>query len=66
MMISKREAIEMALSWGRVFLAAVLAQLMAGVTDWSIILNASIMACLPVIIRALDPLDKTYGRGSEK
>lgn len=64
-MISKREALEMALSWGRVFLAAVLAQLMAGVTDWSIIINSSLVSLLPVIIRYLDPQDKVYGRGSK-
>jgi len=62
-MISKREALEMALSWGRVFLAAVLAQLVAGVSDWSIALNAGAVAVLPVIIRYLDPQDKVYGRG---
>jgi hypothetical protein len=39
---------------------------MAGVTDWSIILNSSIVAVLPVIIRYLDPLDTTYGRGAKK
>ncbi len=64
-MISKREALEMALSWARVFGAAVLAQLAAGVTDWSIAINAGVVAVLPVIIRYLDPQDKVYGRGSK-
>lgn len=61
-----KQIVEMALSWLRVFLAAVLAQLMAGVTDWSIVLNSSLVAVLPVIIRWLDPLDTTYGRGAKK
>lgn len=61
-----KEIVEMFLSWLRVFMAAALAQLMAGVTDWSIILNSSLVAVLPVIIRWLDPLDKTYGRGAKK
>lgn len=64
-MITKREAIEMALSWARVFAAASLAQLMAGVSDWRVMLNAGVVAVLPVIIRYLDPQDKVYGRGSK-
>ena len=64
-MISSREALEMALSWLRVFGAAVLAQLLAGVSDWRMLLNAGAVAVLPVIIRYLDPQDKMYGRGSK-
>jgi len=64
-MISKREAVEMGLSWLRVFGAAVLAQILAGVSDWRIALNAGLVAVLPVIIRYLDPQDKMYGRGSK-
>jgi hypothetical protein len=63
MTITKREALEMALSWARVFGAASLAQFMAGVSDWRIVLNAGVVAVLPVIIRYLDPQDKVYGRG---
>jgi hypothetical protein len=62
-MPTKREALEMALSWGRVFLAASLAQFMAGASDWRIALNAGLVAVIPVIIRYLDPQDKVYGRG---
>lgn len=65
-MISKREALEMALSWLRVFGAASLAQILAGVSDWRVALNAGLVAVLPVIIRYLDPQDKTYGRGSKQ
>lgn len=59
-----RQSLEMFLSWLRVFVAAGLAQLAAGVTDKEIILNAAFAALLPVILRALDPEDKTYGVGA--
>ena len=64
-MISKREAVEMGLSWLRVFGAAVLAQILVGVSDWSIALNAGVVAVLPVIIEFLDPQHKMFGRGSK-
>lgn len=64
-MISKREALEMILSWVRVFLAASLAQLMAGVSDWRIVLNSGLCAVIPVVIRFLDSADPVYGRGSK-
>ena len=58
-----RQATEMALSWVRVFLAASLAVWMAtGTFDWSSMWQAGVAAVLPVIIRYLDPQDKTYGR----
>lgn len=58
-----RQTIEIVLSWGRVFLAAIVAQAIAGVDDWSILLNAGLAAVLPVILVWLDPDDKRYGRG---
>lgn len=61
-----REILEMLLSWGRVFLATVLAQLVAGVQDWSIILNSAWISVIPVIIRWLDSQDPVYGRGVKK
>ena len=64
-MPSKREAVEMILSWLRVFLAATLAQFMAGVSDWRIAVNSGIAALLPVIIRWLDSNDPVFGRGSK-
>lgn len=64
-MPNKREAVEMILSWLRVFAAATLAQLMAGVTDWRIALNSGLCAVLPIIIRWLDKNDPVYGRGSQ-
>ena len=65
-MISKREAVEMILSWSRVFLAATLAQFMAGASDWRIAVNSGICALLPVIIRWLDSSDPVYGKGSKR
>lgn len=59
-----RQALEMFLSWGRVFLAAIVAQMIAGVDNWSMLANAGVAAVLPVILRYLDPDDTVYGRGS--
>jgi hypothetical protein len=60
-----RQAIEMLLSWVRVFAAAIVAQLIAGVSSPEILLNAGLAAWLPLVLRWLDPDDKTYGRGSK-
>ena len=57
-----RQAIEMLLSWARVFSAAIVAQYMAGITDWSMLLNAGLAAVLPVVLVWLDPDDQRYGR----
>jgi hypothetical protein len=58
-----RQATEMALSWVRVFLAASLAVWLAtGQFDWTTMWQSGAAAVLPVIIRYLDPQDKTYGR----
>ena len=65
-MISKREAVEMLLSWLRVFLAASLAQFMAGVSDWRILVNSGICAVVPLVIRYLDPQDVMFGKGSKQ
>jgi hypothetical protein len=59
----RRQAIEMLLSWFRVFLAAIVAQAIAGISDWQMLLNAGLAAVLPVILRWLDTDDKVYGRG---
>ena len=40
-MPSKREIVEMALSWFRVFIAAILAQVAAGVYDWKELVRAA-------------------------
>lgn len=57
-----RQAVEMLLSWIRVFAAAVVAQMLAGYNEPKMLLNAGLAAVLPVILRWLDPNDKTYGR----
>jgi hypothetical protein len=60
-----RQAFEMFLSWVRVFLAAAIAvYTTTGVADWQAMFNAGMAACLPVILRFLDPMDKNYGRGA--
>jgi hypothetical protein len=48
-------------SWGRSFLAASVACYLAGVTDWKALLNAGLAAVLPVILRWLNPKDKSFG-----
>lgn len=60
---TKRQILEMGLSWFRVFAAAILAQAMAGITDPKLLLNAGVAALVPVILRWLDKDDKMYGRG---
>lgn len=61
-----RQALEMVLSWLRVFAAAALAIYGAtGRADWDTMFNAGMAAVLPVILRWLDPMDKMYGRGSK-
>lgn len=59
-----RQAVEMGLSWVRVFLAASLAVWMAtGTFNMESMVQSGIVAVLPVIVRWLDPRDKVYGRG---
>jgi hypothetical protein len=48
-------------SWGRSFLAASLAVYMAGVTDPKAIVMAGLAAVLPVLLRYLNPADKSFG-----
>jgi hypothetical protein len=61
-----RQALEMGLSWLRVFAAASLAYVIATETyDWGAASAAGLASLLPVVLRALDPMDKTYGRTSE-
>lgn len=69
-MIDSKQLVEMSLSWFRVFMAASLAVLLNSVQadnkiDATQILTAGLCAVLPVIIRFLDPMDKTYGIGHE-
>jgi len=62
-----RQGLEMLLSWLRVFAAAALAIYgSTGRADWNSMFNAGMAAVVPVILRWLDPMDKMYGRGSDK
>jgi len=61
-----RQAVEMGLSWGRVFAAASLAVWMhTGAFNFDAMWQAGVAAVLPVIIRYLDKNDPVYGRGSK-
>jgi hypothetical protein len=51
----------MAASWARSFLAAAIAVYMAGVTDPKAIASAGLAAVLPVVLRALNPNDLSFG-----
>ena len=50
-----------AASWGRSFLAAILALYMAGISDPKTLLTAGIAALAPVVLRWLNPNDKAFG-----
>ena len=51
----------MAASWGRSFLAAVLAMYMAGITDPQTLAMGGVAAIAPVILRWLNPKDAAFG-----
>jgi hypothetical protein len=51
----------LAASWGRSFLASAIAVYMAGVTDPKAIVYAGLSSILPVILRYLNPKDKSFG-----
>lgn len=66
-MINAQEAIEMLLSWGRVFLAASLTYAVGtGSYDIKGMGLAGLAAVVPVVIRYLDPNDPMYGRGANR
>jgi hypothetical protein len=48
-------------SWARAFLVAVLSLAAAGVTEPKALIAAGLSACLPPIIRWLNPNDSAYG-----
>lgn len=50
-----------AASWARSFMAGVLALYMAGVTDLETLAMAGLAAVAPVILRWLNPQDKSFG-----
>jgi hypothetical protein len=55
------QAKAVAASWGRSFLAACLTLYMAGVTDPKTLLMAGVAAIAPVVLRYLNPNDKSFG-----
>ena len=55
------QAKALAASWARSFMAAALALYMAGVTDPKTIAMGGIAAVAPVVLRWLNPNDKSYG-----
>lgn len=59
----QRQAVEMLLSWGRVFLAASLATFVSVDSfDWTNAVNAGLAALIPVAIRYFDKNDQVYGK----
>lgn len=48
-------------SWARSFMAAALALYLAGVTDPKTLLMGGVAAVAPVILRWLNPQDKSFG-----
>lgn len=52
-------------SWARSFMAASLALYMAGETDLKTLALAGVAALAPVVLRWLNPHDKSFGRIGE-
>ena len=55
------QAKAMAASWASSFMASVLALYRAGVTDPKTLVMAGVAAVAPVILRWLNPHDKSFG-----
>lgn len=51
----------LAASWARSFMSAILALYLAGVTDPKTLALAGVAAVAPVILRWLNPNDKSFG-----
>jgi hypothetical protein len=51
----------LAASWGRSFMAATLALYLAGVTDPKTLAMGGVAALAPVVLRWLNPKDKSFG-----
>lgn len=56
-----KEIKSLAASWARSFLAASIAVYIAGVQDPKAIAGAGLAAVLPVVLRYLNPNDKSFG-----
>ena len=48
-------------SYARSFIAAMLALYMAGIQDPKVLLHAGLAAIAPVLLRAMNPNDKSFG-----
>jgi len=59
------ESKEMVKSWAKVFLASAIALYMSGTRDPLDLINAGVIAVLPLIYTWLDPHDKRFGRGAD-
>jgi hypothetical protein len=59
--MDKAKVKEAAASYARSFIAAMLALYMAGIQDPKVLLHAGIAAVAPVILRAINPKDKSFG-----
>jgi hypothetical protein len=55
------QAKALAASWARSFMSAALALYLAGVTDPKTLAMAGVAAVAPVILRWLNPQDKSFG-----
>jgi hypothetical protein len=60
-----KEFKKLAASWGRSFLASVIAVYLAGVTDPKALIGAGLAAVLPVVLRYLNPKDSAFGVGAK-
>jgi hypothetical protein len=59
--MDKAKVKEALASYARSFIAAMLALYMAGITDPKVLLNAGVAAVAPVVLRAINPKDKSFG-----
>lgn len=59
--MDKAKVKEAAASYARSFIAAMLALYMAGIQDPKVLLHAGIAAVAPVLLRAINPRDKSFG-----
>lgn len=59
--MDKAKVKAIAASYGRSFIAAILALYMSGITDPKVLLHAGIAAIAPVVLRAINPKDKSFG-----
>lgn len=59
--MDKAKVKAIAASYARSFIAAMLALYMAGITDPKVLLHAGIAAIAPVVLRAVNPKDKSFG-----